>query len=154
MMEEWMAQIHPFIPLNLAVLSPNPAKAALYLVSPLHLATTSSPRHRLFTWPVTQIPPPLRLGFVLLSQPLRTKSRCPARHNSSVIFSSGFLISPPSSVWSAKTTEKRILLFTNEDDPFRSIKGVTKLDMARNTFENDELIVEVTFEAIPRITNV
>ena len=36
---------------------------------------------------------------------------------------------------SAKTSDKRILLFTNEDDPFRNIKGVTKLDMTRTTLQ-------------------
>ncbi|KAL4582708.1 hypothetical protein LXL04_007267 [Taraxacum kok-saghyz] len=36
---------------------------------------------------------------------------------------------------SAKTANKRILLLTNEDDPFGNIKGVTKLDMARTTLQ-------------------
>lgn len=36
---------------------------------------------------------------------------------------------------SAKTAAKRILLFTNEDDPFGSISGVTKMDMTRTTLQ-------------------
>ncbi|XP_031407259.1 ATP-dependent DNA helicase 2 subunit KU70 isoform X4 [Punica granatum] len=34
---------------------------------------------------------------------------------------------------SARTADKRILLFTNEDDPFGNIKGATKTDMTRTT---------------------
>ncbi|XP_061364165.1 ATP-dependent DNA helicase 2 subunit KU70 isoform X2 [Gastrolobium bilobum] len=36
---------------------------------------------------------------------------------------------------SAKTVDKRILLFTNEDDPFGSIKGAIKSDMTRMTLQ-------------------
>lgn len=36
---------------------------------------------------------------------------------------------------SAKTVDKRILLFTNEDDPFGSIKGATKFDLIRTTLQ-------------------
>ncbi|KAL0322698.1 UNVERIFIED_CONTAM: ATP-dependent DNA helicase 2 subunit KU70, partial [Sesamum angustifolium] len=36
---------------------------------------------------------------------------------------------------SAKTADKRILLFTNEDDPFGNMKGVTKMDMMRTTLQ-------------------
>lgn len=36
---------------------------------------------------------------------------------------------------SAKTLDKRILLFTNEDDPFGSIKGATKFDLIRTTLQ-------------------
>ncbi|GAB2235561.1 hypothetical protein Droror1_Dr00025990 [Drosera rotundifolia] len=52
---------------------------------------------------------------------------------------------------SAKTTEKRILLFTNEDDPFGSIKGVTKLDMARTTLQRakDAQDLGITIELLP-----
>lgn len=36
---------------------------------------------------------------------------------------------------SAKTADKRILLFTNEDDPFGKMKGATKTDMTRTTLQ-------------------
>lgn len=36
---------------------------------------------------------------------------------------------------SAKTVDKRILLFTNDDDPFGSIKGAVKSDMTRMTLQ-------------------
>lgn len=36
---------------------------------------------------------------------------------------------------SAKTADKRILLLTNEDDPFGNLKGVIKVDMMRTTLQ-------------------
>ncbi|XP_057423525.1 ATP-dependent DNA helicase 2 subunit KU70 isoform X2 [Lotus japonicus] len=36
---------------------------------------------------------------------------------------------------SAKTADKRILLFTNEDDPFGTVKGAAKSDMTRMTLQ-------------------
>lgn len=36
---------------------------------------------------------------------------------------------------SAKTADKRMLIFTNEDDPFGTIKGAVKADMARTTLQ-------------------
>lgn len=36
---------------------------------------------------------------------------------------------------SAKMVDKRMLMFTNEDDPFGTLKGVTKLDMTRTTLQ-------------------
>ncbi|GAB2295814.1 ATP-dependent DNA helicase II subunit 1 [Dionaea muscipula] len=52
---------------------------------------------------------------------------------------------------SAKTTDKRILLFTNEDDPFGNIKGVTKLDMARTTMQRakDAQDLGISIELLP-----
>uniref|UniRef100_A0A5B7BKN8 ATP-dependent DNA helicase 2 subunit KU70 n=1 Tax=Davidia involucrata TaxID=16924 RepID=A0A5B7BKN8_DAVIN len=52
---------------------------------------------------------------------------------------------------SAKTADKRILLFTNEDDPFGSIKGVTKLDMTRTTLQRakDAQDLGITIELLP-----
>lgn len=41
---------------------------------------------------------------------------------------------------STKTADKRILLFTNEDDPFGNIKGVTKLDMMRTTIQRAKVM--------------
>ena len=40
---------------------------------------------------------------------------------------------------SAKTADKRILLFTNEDDPFGSFKGASKTDMTRTTLQRAEV---------------
>lgn len=39
------------------------------------------------------------------------------------------------SLRSAKTADKRILLFTNEDDPFGIFKGASKIDMTRTTLQ-------------------
>ncbi|KAK1438286.1 hypothetical protein QVD17_04093 [Tagetes erecta] len=52
---------------------------------------------------------------------------------------------------SAKTNDKRILLLTNEDDPFGSIKGVTKLDMTRTTLQRakDAQDLGITIELLP-----
>ncbi|XP_076908752.1 ATP-dependent DNA helicase 2 subunit KU70-like [Bidens hawaiensis] len=52
---------------------------------------------------------------------------------------------------SAKTADKRILLLTNEDDPFGSIKGVTKLDMTRTTLQRakDAQDLGITIELLP-----
>nr|GEU52139.1 ATP-dependent DNA helicase 2 subunit KU70 isoform X1 [Tanacetum cinerariifolium] len=52
---------------------------------------------------------------------------------------------------SAKTADKRILLFTNEDDPFGSIKGVTKLDMTRTTLQRakDAQDLGISIELLP-----
>lgn len=52
---------------------------------------------------------------------------------------------------SAKTADKRILLLTNEDDPFGNIKGVTKLDMARTTLQRakDAQDLGVSIELLP-----
>ncbi|KAL8201254.1 hypothetical protein R6Q57_012593 [Mikania cordata] len=52
---------------------------------------------------------------------------------------------------STKTTDKRILLLTNEDDPFGSIKGVTKLDMSRTTLQRakDAQDLGITIELLP-----
>ncbi|KAI4390151.1 hypothetical protein MLD38_002293 [Melastoma candidum] len=36
---------------------------------------------------------------------------------------------------SVKTADKRILIFTNEDDPFQNMKGGTKADMTRTTIQ-------------------
>lgn len=43
---------------------------------------------------------------------------------------------------SAKTADKRILLLTNEDDPFGSIKGVMKMDMIRTTLQRAKVSIE------------
>ncbi|XP_052173907.1 ATP-dependent DNA helicase 2 subunit KU70 [Diospyros lotus] len=52
---------------------------------------------------------------------------------------------------SAKTSDKRILLFTNEDDPFGSIKGVTKTDMTRTTLQRakDAQDLGISIELLP-----
>ncbi|KAM7514544.1 hypothetical protein LguiA_004127 [Lonicera macranthoides] len=52
---------------------------------------------------------------------------------------------------SAKTADKRILLFTNEDDPFGSIKGVTKIDMTRMTLQRakDAQDLGISIELLP-----
>lgn len=52
---------------------------------------------------------------------------------------------------SAKTADKRILLFTNEDDPFGSIKGVTKIDMMRTTLQRakDAQDLGISIELLP-----
>lgn len=52
---------------------------------------------------------------------------------------------------SAKTADKRILLFTNEDDPFGSIKGVAKADMTRTTLQRakDAQDLGISFELLP-----
>lgn len=42
---------------------------------------------------------------------------------------------------SAKTADKRILLFTNEDDPFGSVKGAAKTDMTRTTLQRAKVTV-------------
>ncbi|XP_056167640.1 ATP-dependent DNA helicase 2 subunit KU70-like [Syzygium oleosum] len=39
---------------------------------------------------------------------------------------------------SAKTADKRILIFTDEDDPFGNIKGGAKADMTRTTLQRAE----------------
>lgn len=52
---------------------------------------------------------------------------------------------------SAKTTDKRILLFTNEDDPFGNIKGATKIDMTRTTLQRakDAQDLGISIELLP-----
>ncbi|KAH6778427.1 ATP-dependent DNA helicase 2 subunit Ku70-like protein [Perilla frutescens var. frutescens] len=52
---------------------------------------------------------------------------------------------------SAKTADKRILLFTNEDDPFGNIKGVTKMDMMRTTIQRakDAQDLGISIELLP-----
>lgn len=52
---------------------------------------------------------------------------------------------------SAKTADKRILLLTNEDDPFGRIKGVTKLDMTRTTLQRakDAQDLGISIELLP-----
>ncbi|GAB4834166.1 ATP-dependent DNA helicase II subunit 1 [Ancistrocladus abbreviatus] len=52
---------------------------------------------------------------------------------------------------SVKTADKRMLLFTNEDDPFGSIKGVTKLDMMRTTMQRakDAQDLGISIEILP-----
>ncbi|KAF9672714.1 hypothetical protein SADUNF_Sadunf11G0073200 [Salix dunnii] len=52
---------------------------------------------------------------------------------------------------SAKTADKRILLFTNEDDPFVSIKGVAKADMTRTTLQRakDAQDLGISIELLP-----
>lgn len=44
---------------------------------------------------------------------------------------------------SAKTTDKRILLFTNEDDPFGNMKGLTKADMTRTTLQRAKVKLQL-----------
>ncbi|KAF8388525.1 hypothetical protein HHK36_027200 [Tetracentron sinense] len=52
---------------------------------------------------------------------------------------------------SAKTADKRILLFTNEDDPFGSITGATKTDMRRTTLQRakDAQDLSISIELLP-----
>ncbi|XP_074308685.1 ATP-dependent DNA helicase 2 subunit KU70 isoform X2 [Silene latifolia] len=52
---------------------------------------------------------------------------------------------------SAKTADKRILLFTNEDDPFGTMKGVIKLDMTRTTLQRakDAQDLGISIELLP-----
>ncbi|KAB1213409.1 ATP-dependent DNA helicase 2 subunit KU70 [Morella rubra] len=52
---------------------------------------------------------------------------------------------------SAKTADKRILLFTNEDDPFGKIKGATKIDMTRTTLQRakDAQDLGISIELLP-----
>ncbi|KAI5648417.1 hypothetical protein M9H77_34422 [Catharanthus roseus] len=52
---------------------------------------------------------------------------------------------------SAKTADKRILLLTNEDDPFGSIKGVIKMDMIRTTLQRakDAQDLGISIEILP-----
>ncbi|XP_011073828.1 ATP-dependent DNA helicase 2 subunit KU70 [Sesamum indicum] len=52
---------------------------------------------------------------------------------------------------SAKTADKRILLFTNEDDPFGNMKGVTKMDMMRTTLQRakDAQDLGILIELLP-----
>ncbi|GMH09670.1 hypothetical protein Nepgr_011511 [Nepenthes gracilis] len=52
---------------------------------------------------------------------------------------------------SSKTADKRILLITNEDDPFGSVKGVTKLDMMRTTLQRakDAQDLGICIELLP-----
>ncbi|BBG93503.1 KU70 homolog [Prunus dulcis] len=52
---------------------------------------------------------------------------------------------------SAKTADKRVLLFTNEDDPFGSIKGVIKTDMMRTTLQRtrDAQDLGISIELLP-----
>ncbi|KAJ0102891.1 hypothetical protein Patl1_04913 [Pistacia atlantica] len=53
---------------------------------------------------------------------------------------------------SAKTADKRILLFTNEDDPFGSIKGAAETDMTRTTLQRaKKLLVHFFFYRMPKI---
>lgn len=52
---------------------------------------------------------------------------------------------------SVKTADKRILLFTNEDDPFGSIKGAIKTDMTRTTLQRakDAQDLGISIELFP-----
>ncbi|XP_050258936.1 ATP-dependent DNA helicase 2 subunit KU70 isoform X4 [Quercus robur] len=52
---------------------------------------------------------------------------------------------------SAKTADKRMLLFTNEDDPFGNIKGATKIDMTRTTLQRakDAQDLGISIELLP-----
>ncbi|XP_027117138.1 ATP-dependent DNA helicase 2 subunit KU70-like isoform X1 [Coffea arabica] len=52
---------------------------------------------------------------------------------------------------SAKTADKRMLLLTNEDDPFGSIKGITKMDMMRTTLQRakDAQDLGISIELLP-----
>ncbi|OVA16206.1 SAP domain [Macleaya cordata] len=52
---------------------------------------------------------------------------------------------------SAKTVDKRILLFTDEDDPFGSITGATKKDMIRTTLQRakDAQDLGISIELLP-----
>ncbi|KAF7139305.1 hypothetical protein RHSIM_Rhsim07G0086500 [Rhododendron simsii] len=47
---------------------------------------------------------------------------------------------------SAKTADKRILLFTNEDDPFGSIRGVVKIDMTRTTLQRAKVTIRCVYK--------
>ncbi|PIA35885.1 hypothetical protein AQUCO_03400046v1 [Aquilegia coerulea] len=52
---------------------------------------------------------------------------------------------------SAKTTDKRMLLFTNNDDPFGDIRGATKADMIRTTLQRakDAQDLGISIELLP-----
>ncbi|KAK7270030.1 hypothetical protein RIF29_22887 [Crotalaria pallida] len=52
---------------------------------------------------------------------------------------------------SAKTVDKRMLLFTNEDDPFGSMKGAIKSDMTRTTLQRakDARDLGISIELLP-----
>lgn len=52
---------------------------------------------------------------------------------------------------SAKTADKRILLLTNEDDPFGNLKGVIKVDMIRTTLQRakDAQDLGIAIELLP-----
>ncbi|XP_061993119.1 ATP-dependent DNA helicase 2 subunit KU70 [Rosa rugosa] len=52
---------------------------------------------------------------------------------------------------SARTANKRVLLFTNEDDPFGSIKGIIKTDMIRTTLQRakDAQDLGISIELLP-----
>ncbi|KAK4341471.1 hypothetical protein RND71_039972 [Anisodus tanguticus] len=52
---------------------------------------------------------------------------------------------------SAKTADKRILLLTNEDDPFGNLKGVIKVDMMRTTLQRakDAQDLGIAIELLP-----
>ncbi|KAK7343219.1 hypothetical protein VNO77_11792 [Canavalia gladiata] len=52
---------------------------------------------------------------------------------------------------SARTVDKRILLFTNEDDPFGNIKGAIKSDMTRTTLQRakDAQDLGISIELLP-----
>ncbi|CAO2830731.1 unnamed protein product [Amaranthus hypochondriacus] len=52
---------------------------------------------------------------------------------------------------SSKTADKRMLLFTNEDDPFGTLKGVAKLDMTRTTLQRakDAQDLGISIELLP-----
>ncbi|XP_004296683.1 PREDICTED: LOW QUALITY PROTEIN: ATP-dependent DNA helicase 2 subunit KU70 [Fragaria vesca subsp. vesca] len=52
---------------------------------------------------------------------------------------------------SARTADKRVLLFTNEDDPFGSIKGIIKTDMMRTTLQRakDAQDLGISIELLP-----
>ncbi|KAI3870150.1 hypothetical protein MKW98_005963 [Papaver atlanticum] len=52
---------------------------------------------------------------------------------------------------SAKTIDKRMLLFTNEDDPFGRITGATQKDMIRTTLQRakDTQDLGISIELLP-----
>uniref|UniRef100_A0A7N0US95 Ku domain-containing protein n=1 Tax=Kalanchoe fedtschenkoi TaxID=63787 RepID=A0A7N0US95_KALFE len=52
---------------------------------------------------------------------------------------------------SVKSVDKRILLFTNEDDPFGRLKGAIKLDMTRTTLQRakDAQDLGISIELLP-----
>ncbi|KAJ4726488.1 ATP-dependent DNA helicase 2 subunit KU70 [Melia azedarach] len=52
---------------------------------------------------------------------------------------------------SAKTADKRILLFTNEDDPFGSVRAAAKTDMTRTTLQRakDAQDLGISIELLP-----
>ncbi|XP_022717319.1 ATP-dependent DNA helicase 2 subunit KU70 isoform X3 [Durio zibethinus] len=54
---------------------------------------------------------------------------------------------------SIKTADKRILLFTNEDDPFGSLQGAAKADMTRTTLQRAKDIQDlgISIELLPLI---